>query len=436
LQKNRIELKGLFQVPGPVNIDRQSLTIRKWIFGYTLEDIKAVLISMAENAQEPVHSMGNDAALAVLSEKPQLLFNYFKQLFAQVTNPPIDPYRENLVMSLMSLIGKEGNLLDETPEHCHQLKLPHPVLSNDDMLKLRNLDLEDYRACVLPITFSITNGEKGLEPAIEDLCKEAEKKVDEGYSLIILSDRNVSKTQVPIPSLLATSAVHHHLIRVQKRQLTGLIVETGEARDVMHFATLISYGASAVNPYLAFEILAELKEQGKLSITQEMIIEHYITAIKKGLLKVMSKMGVSTIRSYRGAQIMEAVGLDQEFIDKYFREPHPVSVVSVSRLLPGKLFSATRSPSVKILLNCKLLIPAVIFIIARIPRNIFTALKRSPLSTGRSVRTITVFTGSMPLKSTISAPVSVPCGGFSLSGNRHRFRLRKWNRFRILSKDL
>ena len=221
-------------------------------------------------------------------------------------------------MSLMSLIGKEGNLLDETPEHCHQLKLPHPVLSNDDMLKLRNLDLDGYRACVLPITFNINQAEKGLEPAIEALCKQAEKKVDEGYSLIILSDRNVSESQAPIPSLLATSAVHHHLIRVQKRQLTGLIVETGEARDVMHFATLISFGASAINPYLAFEILAELKEQGKLSITQEMIIEHYITAIKKGLLKVMSKMGVSTIRSYRGAQIMEAVGLDQEFIDKYF----------------------------------------------------------------------------------------------------------------------
>jgi len=318
LQNNRIDLKGLFQVPGPVNIEHQSLSIRKWIFGYTLEDIKTVLVSMAENAQEPVHSMGNDATLAVLSERPQLLFNYFKQLFAQVTNPPIDPYRENLVMSLMSLIGKEGNLLDETPEHCHQLKLPHPVLSNDDMLKLRNLDLDGYRACVLPITFNINQAEKGLEPAIEALCKEAEKKVDEGYSLIILSDRNVSESQAPIPSLLATSAVHHHLIRVQKRQLTGLIVETGEARDVMHFATLISFGASAINPYLAFEILAELKEQGKLSITQEMIIEHYITAIKKGLLKVMSKMGVSTIRSYRGAQIMEAVGLDQEFIDKYF----------------------------------------------------------------------------------------------------------------------
>lgn len=318
LQNNRIELKGLFQVPGPVSFDQESLSKRKWIFGYTLEDIKTVLFCMAENAQEPVHSMGNDAALAVLSEKPQLLFNYFKQLFAQVTNPPIDPYRESLVMSLMSLVGKEGNLLDETPEHCHQLKLPHPVLSNDDMLKLRSLDLEDYRACVLPSTFNVNQGIQGVEPAIENLCKEAEKKVDEGYSLIILSDRNVSETQAPIPSLLATSAVHNYLIRAQKRQRIGLVIETGEARDVMHFATLISYGASAINPYMAFEILAELKEQSKLNIHLEMIIEHYITAIKKGLLKIMSKMGVSTIRSYRGAQLMEAVGLDQEFVNKYF----------------------------------------------------------------------------------------------------------------------
>lgn len=318
LQNNRIELKGLFQVPGPVEIDHESLTRRTWIFGYTLEDIKTSLTSMAENAQEPVSSMGNDTALAVLSEKPQLLFNYFKQLFAQVTNPPIDPYRENLVMSLMSFIGREGNLLNETPEHCHQLKLPHPVLSNDDMLKLRNLDIEGYRACVLPITFNASGGENALEPAIEELCKTAEQKVDEGYSLIILSDRNVNETMAPIPSLLATSAVHNHLVRVQKRQLTGLVVETGEARDVMHFATLISFGASAVNPYLAFEILADLKEQGKLNIRLEQIIEHYITAIKKGLLKVMSKMGVSTIRSYRGAQIMEAVGLNEEFINKYF----------------------------------------------------------------------------------------------------------------------
>lgn len=318
LQKNRIELKGLFQVPGPVDIDHESLSRRQWIFGYTLEDIKIILTSMAENAQEPVISMGNDASLAVLSERPQLLYNYFKQLFAQVTNPPIDPYRESMVMSLMSFIGREGNLLNETPEHCHQLKLPHPVLSNDDMLKLRNLDFEGYRSCVLSMTFEASQGEKGLEPALLELCKAAEAKIDEGYSLIILSDRSVSEKLAPIPALLATSAVHNYLIKVQKRQLTGLVIETGEARDVMHFATLIGFGASAINPYLAFEILADLKEQGKINERLETIIEHYITAIKKGLLKVMSKMGVSTIRSYRGAQILEAVGLNEEFINKYF----------------------------------------------------------------------------------------------------------------------
>ncbi len=318
LEQNRIELKGLFQVPGPVDIDRESLYRRQWIFGYTLEDIKVQLLGMAETGQEPVHSMGNDAALAALSERPQLLYNYFKQLFAQVTNPPIDPYRENLVMSLMSFIGREGNLLDETPQHCHQLKLPHPVLSNDDMMKLRSVDIEGYRSCVLPILFEVSEGEKGLEKAIKYICKKAEAKVDEGYTLLILSDRGVDDSKAPIPALLATAAVHHHLIRSQKRQLTGLIVETGEARDVMHFATLIGFGASAVNPYLAFEILADQKEKGKLPNRLETNFEHYITAIKKGLLKVMSKMGISTIRSYRGAQIFEAVGLNEDFIETYF----------------------------------------------------------------------------------------------------------------------
>jgi glutamate synthase domain-containing protein 2/glutamate synthase domain-containing protein 3 len=318
LEQNRIELKGLFQVPGPVDIDHESLYRRQWIFGYTLEDVKVQLLSMAETGQEAVHSMGNDAALAALSDRPQLLYNYFKQLFAQVTNPPIDPYRENLVMSLMSFIGREENLLDETPQHCHQLKLPHPVLSNDDMMKLRCVDIEGYRSCVLPILFNVSEGEQGLEKAIEELCKTTEAKVDEGYTLIILSDRGVDESKAPIPALLATAAVHHHLIKSQKRQLTGLVVETGEARDVMHFATLIGFGASAVNPYLAFEILAEQKEKGKLTGRLEANFEHYITAIKKGLLKVMSKMGISTIRSYRGAQIFEAVGLGEEFIDKYF----------------------------------------------------------------------------------------------------------------------
>ncbi|HEX2955996.1 MAG TPA: glutamate synthase large subunit, partial [Chitinispirillaceae bacterium] len=318
LEKNRIELKGLFQVPGPVIIGRESLLRRQWTFGYTMEDIKTTLIAMTETAQEPVHSMGNDAALAVLSDRPQLLYNYFKQLFAQVTNPPIDPYRESLVMSLMSFIGRVGNLLDETPEHCRQLKLPHPVLSNDDMKKLYNLDIDSYKSCVIPMHFDTELGAKGLEPALENLCKEAEQKIDEGYSLLILSDRDINSTKAPIPALLATSAVNHHLIKTQKRQLAGLIIETGEARDVMHFACLIGFGASAVNPYLAFEIIAKLNEQNKIHEKLETCFEHYITAIKKGLLKVMSKMGVSTIRSYRGAQIFEAVGLNEDLINKYF----------------------------------------------------------------------------------------------------------------------
>ncbi len=320
IEQNRIEMKGLFQVPGPVRIEHPALLTRQWVFGYTLEDIKMILSPMAENAQEPVGSMGNDAALAALSDKPQLLYNYFKQLFAQVTNPPIDPYRENMVMSLMSFVGREGNLLDETPQHCHQLKLPHPVLSNDDMDKLRNLDLEGYRSCVLPMVFDATEGEKGFEKALKELCNMAEKKVDDGFSLIILSDKDVDENHAPIPALLATSAVHHHLVKSQKRQLTGLIIETGEAREVMHFATLVGYGASAVNPYLAFELIANLKESGKLpeGLRLETACEHYITAVKKGLLKVMSKMGVSTIRSYRGAQIFEAVGLNSTLVDTYF----------------------------------------------------------------------------------------------------------------------
>lgn len=318
LEQNRIDLKGLFQAPGPVVIDHESLYRRQWIFGYTLEDIKFQLLPMAENGQEPVNSMGNDAALAALSDRPQLLYNYFKQLFAQVTNPPIDPYRENLVMSLMSFVGRECNLLDETPQHCHQLKLPNPFLSNDDMLKIRNIDFEEYRSAVLPMLFNVSEGEKGLEKALLDICKDAENKIDMGYNLLVLSDRGVGESNAPIPALLAVSAVHHHLVRAQKRHMTGLIVETGEARDVMHFAALIGFGASAVNPYLAFEIIAKLKEKEEISERLEDCFENYITALKKGLLKVMSKMGISTIRSYRGAQIFEAVGLNEEFIERYF----------------------------------------------------------------------------------------------------------------------
>jgi glutamate synthase domain-containing protein 2/glutamate synthase domain-containing protein 1/glutamate synthase domain-containing protein 3 len=320
LEENRIELRGLLQVPGPVNVDEKTLGMRQRAFGYTLEEEKMVLLPMIETAQEPVGSMGNDAPLAVLSKQPQLLYNYFKQLFAQVTNPPIDPYRENLVMSLMSFVGREGNLLDERPEHCRQLKLSHPILTNDDMERLRAAKLSQFKVATIPMLFDAKGGKGTLERALKNLCVDAEHKVLEGHSLLILSDRDISSEKAPIPALLAMAAVHHHLIRKGQRQLAGIVLETGEPREVQHFACLVGYGANGINPYLAFETLADLKKRGHLSahLTIETAIDNYITAIKKGLLKVMSKMGISTIRSYRAAQIFEAVGLDDEFVNNYF----------------------------------------------------------------------------------------------------------------------
>jgi len=318
LESNRIDLKGLFQVPTTEHLtESESLLTLQKAFGYTLEGVEKAILAMAENAQEPITSMGDDEALAVLSEKPQLLYRYFKQLFAQVTNPPIDPYRENLVMSLMSFIGREQNLLDETPRHCHQIKLTHPILTNDDVDKLRRCEIEGFTVSEVFMLFEAHR--KKLENAVDDLCHRVEKQIDAGSSLIILTDRGVSDKYAPIPALLATSAVHHHLVRTGKRHLAGLVVETGEARDVMHFATLIGYGASAVNPYLVFTTLAEQKKNGKMiNFPLETAIDNYITAIKKALLKIMSKMGISTIRSYKGAQLFEAIGLNSGFVDKYF----------------------------------------------------------------------------------------------------------------------
>jgi glutamate synthase domain-containing protein 2/glutamate synthase domain-containing protein 1/glutamate synthase domain-containing protein 3 len=320
LEENRIELKGLLQVPGPVEVDEKTLALRQRIFGYTLEDEKMILLPMAENAQEPVGSMGNDAALAVLSRRSQLLYNYFRQLFAQVTNPPIDPYRENLVMSLMSFVGRQGNLLDETPEHCHQLKLSHPVLTNDDIERLKASNLTSYRVATVSMVFDPAGGPGRLEAAVQKLCEDVEEKFDQGYSLVIMSDRETGPGKAPIPALLATTAAHQYLIRKGKRYMAGLALETGEAREVHHFACLVGYGINAINPYLVFETLADLAKRGHFSekLTLEAAIENYITAIKKGLLKVMSKMGISTIRSYRGAQIFEAVGLNDALVERYF----------------------------------------------------------------------------------------------------------------------
>jgi glutamate synthase (NADPH) large chain len=279
-----------------------------------------ILEPMASAGEEPVGSMGTDTPLACLSDRPQPLFNYFKQLFAQVTNPPIDPIREEMVMSLVSYIGTERNILEETPENCHTLKLPHPILTNRDLEKLRRVSRGDLLAITLPALFRAADGELGLKRALDELCQRASLAVSSGYSLLILSDRGVNKDYAPIPSLLALAAVHNLLVREETRTQVALIVESGEPREVMHFALLLGFGASAMNPYLAIETLEDLAQRGHLpeSLNAEVATRHFIKAINKGLLKTFSKMGISTLQSYRGAQVFEAIGLNKDLVDAYF----------------------------------------------------------------------------------------------------------------------
>ena len=293
---------------------------RQRAFGYSEEDLKILLGPMGATGMEPIGSMGTDVPLACLSDRPQPLFNYFKQLFAQVTNPPIDPIREEMVMSLISYIGTERNILDEAPDNCHTLKLPHPILTNRDLEKLRRVSSGDLLATTLPTLFRAADGEKALKQALDDLSARAAHAVDSGYTLLILSDRGVDATYAPIPSLLAMAAVHNRLVNDKTRTQVALIIESGEPREVMHFALLIGYGASAINPYLAFETLHDLKRLGLLphSVTGPHAEKNFIKAINKGLLKTFSKMGISTLQSYRGAQVFEAVGLNQELVEGYF----------------------------------------------------------------------------------------------------------------------
>lgn len=320
LSEEKIELSGLLQAPRKAKYDPKTLSFIMRTFGYSYEDIRKIIVPMATNGQEPVGSMGNDSPVPVLSEKPVLLYDYFRQHFAQVTNPPIDPYRENLVMSLMSFIGREGNLLTETPHHCRQLKLAHPVLTNDDIKYLREVELNNFSVSTVGLLFPSNSPEGSLKSTLQHLCKTVEEQIDGGASLVILSDRGIDKSHLAIPALLAVSAIHHYLIQTGKRHLSGLILESGEVREVHHFATLVGYGCSGINPYLVFETLSEVRKRGYLpaDLSLQHAMEHYITAVKKGLLKVMSKMGISTLRSYRGAQMFEAVGLSDSFVDEYF----------------------------------------------------------------------------------------------------------------------
>ena len=292
---------------------------RQRTFGYTQEDLRILLAPMAMNGEEAIGSMGTDTALAVLSDKPRLLYDYFTQLFAQVTNPPLDAIREELVTSMGSTIGPEANLLKPGPEACHQIKVKSAIVNNDELARLRHIDERGFKSVTLPMLFDADSGGTGLARALEDLQRRTSEAVEEGYTIIILSDRGVNMKLAPIPSLLATAGVHHHLVREGTRNRAALVIETGEAREVHHLALLIGYGAGAVNPYLAFETLDDMIRSGMLpGLTHEKAVKSYIKALNKGVLKVMSKMGISTLQSYRGAQIFEAVGLDKEFVDRYF----------------------------------------------------------------------------------------------------------------------
>ncbi len=322
LRTNLIDLNDLPEPPAVQSTDRETLLQRQRTFGYTIEHQRMLLAPMACNGVEPVGSMGIDIPLACLSERPQLLFNYFKQLFAQVTNPAIDPIREELVMSTVTYVGPQGNLLDERPDHAHVVKVHSPVIDNARLEKLRHLgNGVRFDAATLPTMFPAAAGQDGLRPALDRLCRDAEAAADRGCGALILSDRAVDRDHVPIPSLLACAAVHHHLIRTAKRSRVGIVIESGEPREVMHYCLLIGYGANAVNGYLAYETIEELHASGELE-NPELCVEqahaNFEKALRKGIHKVMSKMGISTVQSYHGAQIFEAIGLQREVVDRYF----------------------------------------------------------------------------------------------------------------------
>lgn len=319
IAKNKIMLEDYPEVEDEYSASTEFLKEKQGAFGYTLEDLNVILGTMAKNGAEPIGSMGNDTPLAVLSNKPQVLFSYFKQLFAQVTNPPIDPIREELVMSLMNYIGAQENILNKEISDNPFIEIDSPVLSDSQMAKIRNFKDKNFKSTVIPITFKYDTGIEGFKKALDKLGERASKKIQEGYNIIVLSDRKVDAYDAAIPSLLAVGAVQQHLIREKTRTKVSIIVETGEMRETMHLALLVGYGATAVNPYLAFETIEHMVKDGDITgVTVEKAKENYIEALNHGLLKILSKMGICTMQSYHGAQIFEALGLSKEFVDKYF----------------------------------------------------------------------------------------------------------------------
>ncbi|MBI1370543.1 MAG: glutamate synthase large subunit [Planctomycetes bacterium] len=321
LKAQRIEMKELHTKNEPHGFEPQTLLSRMQAFGYTTETMQFMLLPLIKEKRDPVGSMGNDAALACLSDKPRMIYDYFKQLFAQVTNPAIDSIREEIVMSLECYIGPEANLLETTEGHAHRLRLPEPILNNEEMAALRHIDHRGWKSKVIDITWPRAEGAAGLGKALDRICKEAEEAVDQGFALVVLTDRAINAERVPVSALMATGAVHHHLVRQTKRTRIGVIVETGEAREVHHDCLLFGYGADGINPYLAFESLWQARRDGLLreeGYSDYQVVSRYRKGVKKGMLKVMAKMGISTLQSYKGAQIFEAIGLKSDVIDRCF----------------------------------------------------------------------------------------------------------------------
>lgn len=319
LNDHLVDLGDLPDAPELPEPKHDTVQQRQQAFGYSFEDIRKIIEPMGASGAEPLASMGYDAPLAVLSERPQRLFNYFKQLFAQVTNPPIDAIREEIITSTYTTIGPERNLLHPEPESCRHIRLQSPIVSNEDFAKLRHVHRPGFKSITLPILFQADQGEEGLRDALKTLCEAADRVIARGHNILILSDRDIDADNAAIPSLLAVSALHHHLIRQGTRTKVSILLESGEPREVHHFALLIGYGVSAVNPYLAFETLDDLIGQGMLKgVSHEKAVKNYLKAANKGVVKVLSKMGISTIQSYRGAQIFEAIGLKSDLIDQYF----------------------------------------------------------------------------------------------------------------------
>jgi glutamate synthase (ferredoxin) len=319
LEEHHVRLDSLPEPTEHTEPSHRRILQLQQAFGYTFEDLRFLIAPMARDGQQPLGSMGTDTPLAVLSNKPQLIYNYFKQLFAQVTNPPIDPIREEIITSTFTMVGSRGGLLNPTAESCALIRLEQPILTNDELDKLRFIKVPGFKSETLSILFSATNGAKGLEAALDKLFAEADAAIKNGANILILSDRGVSHDLAPMPALLAMAGLHHHLIRNGTRGRTGIVLESGEPREVHHFALLIGYGCSAINPYLAYETIDDLIQEGQLENTDhKTAVKKYVKAAIKGVVKTMAKMGISTVQSYRGAQIFEAVGLNSVVVDKYF----------------------------------------------------------------------------------------------------------------------